>query len=189
MKKLGLIITSCFVLSLLSPVINAQTFSSGSTGADGVLDLTSGDREVQLPDTGILNYITVNIPSGRKLTFISNLRNSPVIILAKGSVTIAGSIDVSAKTLSITPSGGRTPGPGGFYGGLGVGSGALGQPGFGPGGGQPVNPNAGVNCGNIPIEASGKWVGPLSLVPIIGGSGGAGFDFRAGGGGGRAIAL
>jgi len=53
-----------------------QAFSSGSTGADGALDLTASDRTLQLPESGILNYTTVNIPSGRTLTFGPNLRNT-----------------------------------------------------------------------------------------------------------------
>jgi len=63
-----LIITMLLALSLAA---QAQTFSSGSTGADGALDLTAGDREVQLPESGVLNYTTVNIPEGKTLTFIA----------------------------------------------------------------------------------------------------------------------
>ena len=145
-----------------------QSFSSGSTGADGALDLTTGDRTVQLPPSGILNYTTVNIPTGRTLTFAKNLSNTPVIMLTTGAVSIAGAINISASL------GSRTPGPGGFYGG------DAGLPGLGPGGGQTT-------------DAPGQWVGPLSLVPIIGGSGAAGgtgycdggqFSIPGGGGGG-----
>ena len=76
--------------------VEAQTFNSGSTGADGVLDLTAGDRQVQLPESGVLNYTTINIPAQRTLTFKSNLANTPVTMLAQGNVTIAGTVDVSA---------------------------------------------------------------------------------------------
>jgi len=145
----------------------AQTFSSGSTGADGALDLTAGDRTVQLPDSGILNYTTVNIPAGRILTFGLNLRNTPVVMLAQGAVLISGTINVSAS--------GRTPGPGGFYGGD-----VAPNPGFGPGGGV---------CCAAPAR-DGQWVGPLSLVPNIGGSGGAGGSIACpGSGGGGAITI
>ena len=147
-----------------------QSFSSGSTGADGALDLTAGDRTIQLPDSGILNYTTVNIPSGRTLTFGRNLRNTPVVMLAQGAVVISGTINISGSL--------RTPGPGGFYGG------AYCQDGFGPG--------AGVMSG----QRNGSWIGPLSLVPIIGGSGGAGCQgggglesYEGGGGGGGAIVI
>lgn len=170
--KQGLILAGLFLS--LSLTLHAQTFSSGSTGVDGTLDLTSGDRELQLPASGIFNFTTVSIPAGRTLTFKRNLRNTPVIMLAQGSVTIAGTIDVSAGSSPDQPPSGRTPGPGGFYGGAG------GQNGFGPGGGQ------------SPPNNDGKWVGPLSLVPIVGGSGGAGYNVGAGGaggGGGGAIVI
>jgi hypothetical protein len=123
-----------------------QTFSSGSTGADGALDLTSGSQTVQVPPSGIFNYTTVNIPAGQTLSFINNLTNTPVIMLAQGNVNIAGAVDLSTS--------GSTPGPGGFYGG------DPNTPGWGPGGGQ--------------AEQSGTWMGPLSLFPNIGGGGGGG---------------
>src|SRR5579884_1105282 len=157
-----------------------QTFSSGSTGVDGPLDLTYGDTVVQLPDSGILNYTTVNIPVGRTLTFQNNLSNTPVIMLAQGAVNIAGTINISAS--------GQNPGPGGFRGG------DAGRPGWGPGAGSPAN-----------AQPYGIWIGPLSLVPNVGGSGSSGFYVGpgspygwncydggvqpAGGGGGGAITL
>ncbi len=151
-----------------------QTFSSGSTGADGVLDLTAGDRVVQLPDSGILNYTTVNIPAGKTLTFGMNVRNTPVVMLAQGAVVVSGLINLDAS--------GRTPGPGGFYGGT------TGLPGFGPGGGEGGNTTSRGN------GVAGRWIGPLSLVPNIGGSGaganssgygnGICYSFEGGGGGG-----
>src|SRR5438128_3435684 len=159
-----------FIL-LLSLSAQAQTFSSGSTGADGPLDLTSGDRKVQLPESGVLNYTTVNIPAGKSLTFKRNPRNTPVIMLAQGTVTILGFISVDGLSDPDTPAFNTTPGPGGFYGG------APYQPGFGPGGGTPNSP------------FNGRWVGPLSLVPIIGGSGAAGGSGCYGPGGGGAIGI
>jgi len=176
-------LTLVFALAALG-----QTFSSGSTGVDGPLDLTSGDMIVQLPESGILNYTTINVPAGRTLMFKPNTLNTPVVLLAQGSVTVAGWIDVSAtagcyvvvgSTYCGTWNGDiawfRIPGPGGFYGG------AVDQSGFGPGGGAPNTP--------------GQWIGPLSLVPPIGGSGaggnisGPGDEKVVGGGGGGAIVI
>lgn len=131
----------------------AQVLYNSSTGADGALDLSSGDKEVQLPESGILNYTIVNISEGKKLTFRKNSKNTPVFMLAQGKVTIGGFISVDANQ--------NVPGPGGYYGG---------QPGFGPGGGAACNPNT--ITGSCPSESQGKWVGTLSLVPLIGGSGG-----------------
>jgi hypothetical protein len=180
------IILLFFPILSLAATTHAQTFSSGSTGADGALDLsTSGCSNiapnvcvVQLPESGVLNYTTVSIPSGKLLVFKRNYRNTPVYMLAQSNVDIAGDVYVSGGNLGFS-SGcntssceGRVPGPGGFYGGM------PGQAGFGPGGGA-GDPN--VAGGN------GQWVGSLSLVPVIGGSGGGGGGGLGGGGGGAIV--
>ena len=51
------------------PLLAQAQFNSGSTGADGALDLSTmtcpnNTCEVQLPESGVLNYTTVNIPGG-----------------------------------------------------------------------------------------------------------------------------
>ena len=160
------------LLTLVCAIVAAgQTFSSGSTGADGALNVTSGTTTVALPASGILNYTTVNIALHATLTFKNNLTNTPVIILATGAVNIGGAISLGG--------GSPTPGPGGFYGSVGAN-----LPGLGPGAGQPS-----------PANINATWVGPLSLVPISGGSGGAssqapcGSSYVPGGGGGGAIAI
>ena len=114
----------------------AQVLYNSSTGADGALDLSSGGKEVQLPESGILNYTTVNIPVGMGLSFRRNSKNTPVIILAQGKVTIHGSISVNAYQ--------NVPGPGGYYGGN------YNQSGVGPGGGTPAMTGS---------AGDGKWVG------------------------------
>jgi len=118
-----------FVVALVAgvaPCALAQSFSSGSTGADGALSVTTGtcSTTVQLPASGILNYTTVNVASGCDLFFSPNVTNTPVTMLATGAVTIAGYVYVSAPNAST-----GAPGPGGFYGG------AAEQNGGGPGGG------------------------------------------------------
>jgi hypothetical protein len=148
------------LLFISGTIALAQTFSSGSTGTDGALDLTSGDRTVVVPASGVLNYTTINVPAGRTLTFQNNLAITPVIMLAQGGVTIAGTVNICAS--------GNVPGPGGFYGGYAASYPASGGPGLGPGGGTP---NA---AGTQTQGNNGTWVGPLTLVPIIGGSGGGG---------------
>lgn len=145
-------------------------FSSGSTGADGALDLSAGDRSINLPDSGVFNFTTINVPPGRKLLFIPNRRNTPVTLLAQGDVVIAGTIELRVElTEQMAP-------PGGFAGG------GAGEPGLGPGGGQPKG------------DVHGRWVGPASLVPLIGGSGAAGYFItggypKPGGAGGGAILI
>jgi hypothetical protein len=153
----------------------AQTFSSGSTGADGALNITANPQTnvttLPLPPSGILNFTTVNVAAGCTLTFAKNASNTPVVMLATGDVQINGVIDVNAGGTTIDNNyDSRVPGPGGFAGG------GPGAPGMGPGGGTP---------NDDPNIRMGKWLGPLSLVPIVGGSGGA----DSGGGGGGAIVI
>lgn len=155
------------VLLFASGLAQAQ-FNSGSTGADGALDLSTMTCPgnvcmIQLPESGVLNYTTVNIPTGKYLRFRINSRNTPAVILAQGPVTIAGQLTVSAAYTRYGGSCGGGPvfeGPGGFRG-------STNGQGFGPGGGTPTSPN-------------GKWVGPLSLTPIVGGSGPYGNGFGGG---------
>jgi len=160
-----------FTLLLLFDSSASAQFNSGSTGADGALDLSScsvySTCLIQLPESGILNYTTINVPPQRTVVFKRNSRNTPVTLLAQGNVTIRGRIEVSANTTGHATTIG---GPGGFNGG-----GAL-QAGFGPGGGT-ITSNS--------DSPHGRWVGPLSLVPIVGGSGAA----DQGGGGGGAITI
>jgi len=156
-----------------SPVF-AQTFSSGSTGADGALDVSRlscfirvqdnlSVCEVILPPSGILNYTTVLIPSGKTIIFRKNLQNTPVVLLAQGDVVVEGNLSVSAVPWSPdAPWDPALPGPGGFPGGAPPRSAGL-----GPGGG------AVPTGGTSDPPAQGRWVGPLSLVPLVGGSGGA----------------
>ena len=169
------------VVSLaISTPVWGQTFSSGSTGADGALNLTS-NQTIPVPPSGIFNYTTVNIPSGTTLSFTNNLTNTPVIMLAQGNVTIAGTINVSSPGYALYQDlpNSISPGPGGFYGG------DPGTPGWGPGGGA-------AGSGGTPA-GNGQWIGPLSLFPSIGGSGGGGnpgsVPCFSGGGGGGAITI
>jgi hypothetical protein len=177
-KKLLISMAAFLVLPV---AVYAQGFSSGSTGADGALDLSTMNCPgsvciVQLPPSGVLNYTTVNITGGLNLRFKRNSHNTPVIMLAQGDVIIAGIIDVSANSDPDQPASSRTPGPGGFYGGQ------YGSNGFGSGGG--IAPCDFLTC-------AGRWMGSLSLVPIVGGSGGAsnGPNGCDGGGGGGAILI
>lgn len=121
-------------------------FTSGSTGSDGALTPTV-NTEVVLPPSGVLNYTTINIPTGVTITFKKNATNTPVTLLVQADATIAGTIDVSGKKSSDTGSGGSgnigddglpgVGGPGGFDGGRGGAAGAnrSAGAGLGPGGG------------------------------------------------------
>ncbi|MFN7882219.1 MAG: hypothetical protein ACK5PF_04285 [bacterium] len=128
---------------------HAQTFNSGSTGADGALNPTV-NTEIQLPESGILNYTSINIPTGVTVSFRRNTLNTPVVLLVQGNVTVAGRIHVNAtgSSADVGSAGdgvqaddgnpGRG-GPGGFDGGRGGGIAAgtrRGGTGLGPGGAQ-----------------------------------------------------
>ena len=188
--------------ALISGPAHAQTFNSGSTGADGAFSPTT-TTTVTPPASGVFNFTTVNIPSGVAVRFTKNAANTPVTILASGDVTIAGTIDVSGapggggsgQTLMV-PNGGRG-GPGGFDGGSGANGivSTTGGTGLGPGGGGGGVPGILAGGGGFgtagPSNCSGIGGGPAygtaTLVPLIGGSGGGGgfTDFgRTGGGGG-----
>ena len=195
--------------SILFPVfLLAQTFVSGSTGADGALNPTV-NVTIALPPNGILNYTTVNIPSNVDVTFTRNEANTPVTILATGDVIIAGSINVSGSA-AVGGVAGRG-GPGGFDGGMGgtgFGSSPNGTTGLGPGGGQGGVAGAGTASGsasgggfgtlgtaNGAAVPGGQIYGVHTLFPLIGGSGGGGgaggptSSGPAGGGGGGGIVI
>lgn len=196
------------VLLCCAPRASAQNaFSSGSTGADGAFGPTS-NQTVVVPDSGVLNYTTVNIPVGVTITFVRNAKNRPLTILASGNVTIAGTITLDGKPANATGGFGNG-GPGGFDGGSGGypfdasltgatgdgpggGEGGTGSPTVSsPGGGAGASYAAGGNNGGAsatltPAEAGPRY-GSAALVPLVGGSGGGGggaTTARAGGGGG-----
>lgn len=119
---------AAFVLAALAAASAQAAFNSGSTGADGALNPTV-NTEIQLPESGILNYTTVNIPSGVTVKFKKNTANTPVFILASGNVTIAGTIDIRGTDATGTGTYGDgalgddsipgVGGPGGYDGGRG----------------------------------------------------------------------
>src|ERR1051325_5158788 len=69
----------------------AQPFDTGSTGADGALNVTS-NTTLNLPANGIFNFTTINVAAGATLTFNRNPLNTPVHLLATSNVTINGTI-------------------------------------------------------------------------------------------------
>lgn len=208
-----------FCLCIFGVTAHAQgNFSSGSTGADGAFN-PAQSQTLQLPESGVFNFTTVNVPAGVIIRFGRNSRNTPVTILATGNVTIAGTLDVSGSNGG-QPTGGLG-GPGGFNGGAGgpatlvSGSFSLGGNGDGPGGGRgsgsaatPTSLGAGGGGGFANPGLPGSWdSGPTAngaggpryglptLLPLIGGSGGggeSGFSSSgagAGGGGGGGALL
>jgi hypothetical protein len=141
-------IATAFAVGACFAPFGARAFDSGSTGADGAFSPTV-NTVVPLPPSGIFNYTSVNIPAGVTVTFQRNTTNTPVVILASGNVTIAGTLSVSgAAAPGVGAAGGGaqgddgTPGvggPGGFDGGRGGKTAAqgFGGTGLGPGAGSP----------------------------------------------------
>src|ERR1041384_5033265 len=132
-------VTVIAVLSLFCAAGSMQAqnnFSSGSTGADGAFAPTT-TQSIVVPDSGVFNFTTVNIPTGVTITFTRNATNKPLTILASGDVVIAGTINVDGKPGNNNGLGGLG-GPGGFSGGsggYGFDQSFSGVPGDGPSGG------------------------------------------------------
>lgn len=154
----------------------------------------------------VFKYTGINIASGAKVTFKNNASRAPVVWLVSGDVTIAGTVDLSGESMlsygSTDPRGNRLaePGPGGFRGGAAWrGGDVLQSAGLGPGGGRraPWDGRFGGvgGFGTTLGDPNGPRYGNPSLLPLIGGSGGAGAFFNwspegaPGGAGGGALLI
>ena len=188
-----------------------NSFSSGSTGADGAFTPAT-TQSIAVPDSGVFNFTTVNIPSGVTITFTRSASNKSLTILASGDVVIAGTINLDGRIGNSNGSGGFG-GPGGSSGGTGgygFDQSFSGVPGDGPGaGGGGISsattslPGGGGGGGYGTAGAPGPTgavsgqggprFGAVTILPLVGGSGGGGGGSRpnarggAGGGGGGAI--
>jgi len=210
--KIGAVVVT--LVALTAPA-SAQTYDSGSTGADGAFTLpnatcpTSPNCTLALPAGGEFHFTTVNIPSPWVVKFTKNASNTPVVIRASGNVTIAGTIDVSGAnggngqqaTTILGPNGGAG-GPGGFNGGSGANGivSTVGGTGGGPGGGiggDVLASNQGLGGGGAgfalagtnapsPGGLGGSVYGTPTLLPTVGGSGGGGGGAVFGNSGGGA---
>ena len=185
------LLRACLVLLAALPAW-AQTFSSGSTGADGPLNVTIKDVVLDVPPNGIFNFTTINIASNFKVTFRRNAANTPVYFLATGNVNIVGYIFLDGSGGSSVTGG--LGAPGGFDGGS---PGSVGVPagsGYGPGAGRGGSPNIaidGAGGGSFSTAGvsgtstnKGGIYGNALLIPLVGGSGGGGTTGTPGGGGG-----
>lgn len=184
----SLVLSVGIVIQTLTAITLAQAFSSGSTGADGPFAPTAPPpgqtvEVIQpLPPSGVFNFTTVAIPSGVKVTFVRNAKNTPVIILATGDVNISGTISVRGQSVPASQSTfiytvtnyGGIGGPGGFNGGNGAS--ALYVPG-----------NASCDAtsligftGDGPGGGGGGQIGPITNGSRAGGAGGGGGFSAAG---------
>lgn len=175
----------CVLLLLAAGAAGAQAFDSGSTGADGAIYVPPySSSTLQVPPSGIFNATTLNVRIGSTLYFTPNARNTPVVLLCTGDVTLEGGLALDAS--------GRVAGPGGFDGGEDKTAGPRGGDGLGPGGGQwdAASPGRGNHAGlTSPGPLDGVVYGSQLLMPIVGGSGGGASDAGAGGGGGGGVII
>lgn len=172
-------------LALAGPV-SAQTFTSGSTGADGAFSPTCAPTPctvtVALPPSGVFHYTTVTLPAGVTVLYTKNAANTPVTILATSDVTLAGVLNLDGELgrnaiTGLSPNPPGEGGPGGFRGGHGAAVGAPPGNALGPGGGVFI-PGQG-SAGLFPVDSGvvGTYGAPstfVSLLPLFGGSGGSG---------------
>lgn len=140
--KLGALAATLCLAGLTAPVL---AYDSGSTGADGDFSPTV-NTELQIPESGVFNFTTVNIPTGVTVTFKRNTSNTPVVMLASGNVTISGTLNLNGTNSTHVGASGDgnlgddglpgLGGPGGYEGGRGGTAGkGSGGAGLGPGGG------------------------------------------------------
>jgi hypothetical protein len=179
-------------LMLLAAVAPAQ-FRSGSTGADGALSFPPGDGSPRVVDfdpasfnppldadgDGVYHLTTVSIPPNVTVRLRADRCGwRPLFWLCSGPVQILGTLDLSGEAPREIPYGQLTPvtipGPGGFPGGVAESApDQPAQPGLGPGGGEFPR-----QSGTHATQGFLAWDTPLYgnpfLVPLLGGSGGAG---------------
>jgi hypothetical protein len=192
-RKIG----GLLMLSFLTTQLLA--FDSGSTGVDGSFSPIS-NTSIVLPANGIVNFSTLNIPSGVTVNISSNPTNTPAVILVQGDAVIDGTINISG--VDAESAGGRPAG--GFAGGIP--QAITGGNGKGPGGGGgALSLNSGGTGGAYSSQGAvgssqltsslGDQYGSTSLQPLLGGSGGGSsvltnaFPGYKGGGGGGALLL
>ncbi len=180
----------------------AQAFDSGSSGADGAFNPIV-DTVKALPEDGVFNFTSVNIPAGVTVRFEKNRANTPVTFLVSGDMLINGSINLNGGGATHSGAAGDgnlgddgipgMGGPGGFKGGRGGDVNSRGGNGLGPGGGVSGSQrclNSGYGGGGAGYISAGITArrdypctitipggpsyGASTLLPLIGGSGGGG---------------
>lgn len=200
--KISLILLRYMIIGLIGtlPLYAQFTFDSGSTGADGALDLSSEpsgttlifnpldfDPPLDTDGDGVYNFTTITIPQGVTVRF-PGISLGAIYWLATGGVTIDGTLDLSGEdgqVFSAENNRPATPGAGGFPGGIGRTQFNLAQPGGGPGGGRVTSNDGGggsyATTGGGGSGIGGEVYGNGFLIPLIGGSGGAGNNLDFGG--------
>lgn len=199
---------------LLSGFVRAQIIVPGADGSDGVLIVTNNtvidlglaprgqwdDNNAAQAGVGVYDsnqwavvfkYSAVRVASGVTLSFKNHASRAPVVWLVNGNVEIEGDIILNGEDYRSAPLLAE-PGPGGFRGGQAYFvPGADRSAGFGVGGG---NRSGDTRYGFAASFGTQGQNGPAtygnpSLIPLIGGSGGAGSREYGGGAGGGAMLI
>jgi len=203
MQSLRRFTIALLLATMFLPGARSQGFRSGSNGSAGALNVTGGITNIALPPDGILNYTTITIPKDATVRFIKNANNTPVYLLTTGDVSVVGIIQLDGDS-GDDRKGGES-GPGGYNGGN-PGHTKVSSPpgaGYGPGAGQGGANNSELSGAGAASYATkgglssstnkGAIYGSALLVPLVGGSGGGGFEGTpigsGGGGGGGAILI
>jgi hypothetical protein len=179
---------ACLVLFQIEKS-QAQAFDCGSNGSYGAINIAQNATvTLQVPPDGVFHCTTVTLANGARLNFTPNALNTPVYIVAQGNVQAlrVAYIDVSGQSPIGRSIAGGMPGLGGFAGGAG--SSDSSKPsgaGNGPGGGL-RSVASGNNLGfggngsyrtavtDAYLGTPGPTYGNSLLIPLVGGSGGAG---------------
>jgi hypothetical protein len=194
---------SCAVAATLSGGTALAALNIPSDGSDGDLVITANTViDLSLASTNkwdadnsaragtgvydaekwavVFKYSSVTIGPNATVTFKNHASRAPVVWLVQSNVTISGTVSLNGQS-GVLPPGISEPGPGGFRGGMGFyATGANGAAGFGPGGGGTTaggsfsSDNGGGGSHGTTVGASGGAYGNPSVLPLIGGSGGAG---------------
>ncbi len=205
--------SSCLLLAAAH--VHAQLVSSD--GSDGTFSPTSSvtiDLRAAVPAAWdspglgngvydkakwavVFKYASVNIPAGVTVTFKNHSANAPIVWLVQGDVNISGNVIVDGE--GDRGDGGLSlPGPGGFRGGSAILNSMPVSAGLGPGGGSVSNSGVLAGDGSFGTVGFGSLAGPTyntaQILPLVGGSGGAGspaglYPGRGGGAGGGAILI
>lgn len=192
-------------LALAAPMLQAGVVNSGSDESDGMLvftqtgtiefdPATSAGRVLDPDGDGEYHFTSVHIGPDTVVEMRADkMGNKPVIWRVSGNVTIEGTLDLDGElghssTDIHLPS---VPGPGGFQGGAGSTSTKTAEIGSGPGGGRidgdSYNSGAGGSHANTgQYNETDKIYGNAYLIPLVGGSGGAGGNLTSYGAGGGA---
>lgn len=193
MKTIKVILSVSVLAACCLRNAEAQSFSSGSDGSYGSLNIT-GATTLDLPPDGKFRCTSIFVSPSGTLKFKRNALNTPVYLLATSNVVIQGSIVVAGE--NGVSGGAGLGGPGGFDGGTAsMGVGAPAGDGLGPGKGKGGDTSGdfataagSASYGSEPPGGSeltnrGVRYGNTFLVPIVGGSGGGGATESGGSGG------